>query len=70
MGQRSVHPKQLTQATKKMYIIFRNQITTLDNVIQSNIKEKKNKNINIKEWTIHTGTDQTSVLEYIIVNTK
>ncbi|KAG2151979.1 hypothetical protein BD769DRAFT_1658426 [Suillus cothurnatus] len=63
---------QPTQSTEKMYITFGNQIATLDDVIQSDIEELKrqNKDMNIKEWTAHAGTDQTGVPEYIIVNTE
>jgi hypothetical protein len=55
-----------------MYITFENQITTLDDIIPSDIEDLKrqNKNMNIKEWIMHAGTDQTGVLEYIIINTK
>jgi hypothetical protein len=61
-----------TQATEKMYIVFDNQIATLDDVIQSDIEElkKKNRDINIKEWTAHAGTDQTGAPDYIMVNTE
>jgi hypothetical protein len=61
-----------TQATEMMYITFGNQIATLDDIIQSDIKElkKQNKDMNIKEWTAHSGTDQTGLPEYIIVNTE
>lgn len=60
------------QSTQMMYVNFSNQIATLDNVIQSNIEELKrqNKDINIKEWTSHIGTDQTGAPEYIMVNTE
>ncbi|KAG1887035.1 hypothetical protein F4604DRAFT_1916865 [Suillus subluteus] len=63
---------QPAQSTEKMYITFRNQIATLDDIIQSDIEELKrqNKDMNVKEWTAHAGTDQTGVLEYIIVNTE
>ncbi|KAG1851154.1 hypothetical protein F4604DRAFT_1592499 [Suillus subluteus] len=63
---------QLAQSMEMMYITFRNQIATLDDIIQSNIEELKrqNKDMNIKEWTAHAGTDQTGVPEYIIVNTE
>ncbi|KAG2130568.1 hypothetical protein BD769DRAFT_1386960 [Suillus cothurnatus] len=49
-----------------------NQIATFDDVIQSDIEELKrqNKDMNIKEWMVHAGTDQTGVPEYIIVNTE
>jgi hypothetical protein len=55
-----------------MYIIFENQITTLDDVIQNNIKElkQKNKDVNIEEWTTHTGTDTSKTLEFIMINTE
>ncbi|KAG1839109.1 hypothetical protein DFJ58DRAFT_667921 [Suillus subalutaceus] len=61
-----------TQATEMMYITFGNQIATLDDIIQSDIEElkKQNKDMNIKEWTAHGGSDQTGVPEYIIVNTE
>ncbi|KAG1727369.1 uncharacterized protein EDB91DRAFT_1208287 [Suillus paluster] len=63
---------QPTQATEMMYVMFSNQIATLDDIIQSNIEElkRKNKDINIKEWTAHVGTDQSGLPEYIIVNTE
>ncbi|KAG1752318.1 uncharacterized protein EDB91DRAFT_1195154 [Suillus paluster] len=63
---------QPTQATEMMYVMFGNQIATPDDIIQSDIKElkRKNKDINIKEWTAHAGTDQSGLPEYIIVNTE
>lgn len=63
---------QPTQSTEMMYITFGNQMVTLDDVIQSDIEELKrqNKDLNIKEWTAHSGTDQAHVPEYIIVHTK
>ncbi|KAG2363180.1 hypothetical protein BDR07DRAFT_1484012 [Suillus spraguei] len=55
-----------------MYINFGNQIATLDDIIQSDIEELKRqkKNINIKEWTVHAGEDQTGVPQYIMVSTE
>ncbi|KAG2135277.1 hypothetical protein DEU56DRAFT_737960 [Suillus clintonianus] len=63
---------QPTQATEMMYITFGNQIATLDDIIQSDIEElkKKNKDINIKEWTAHAGTDQSGAPDFILVNTE
>jgi hypothetical protein len=63
---------QPTQATEMMYIMFGNQIATLDDIIQNDIKElkKQNKDANIKEWTAHAGTNETQAPEYIMVNTK
>ncbi|KIK33907.1 hypothetical protein CY34DRAFT_98831 [Suillus luteus UH-Slu-Lm8-n1] len=63
---------QPTQSTEMMYITFGNQMATLDDVIQSDIEELKrqNKDLNIKEWTAHSGTDQTRAPEYIIVHTE
>ncbi|KAG1860012.1 hypothetical protein C8R48DRAFT_774706 [Suillus tomentosus] len=63
---------QPTQSTEMMYVNFSNQIATLDDVIQSDIEElkKQNKDINIKEWTSHAGTDQTGAPEFIMVNTE
>ncbi|KAG1894299.1 uncharacterized protein F5891DRAFT_961758 [Suillus fuscotomentosus] len=61
-----------TQATEMMYITFGNQIATLDDIIQSDMEELKrqNKDVNVKEWTVHAGTDQTGMPEYIPVNTE
>ncbi|KAG1795860.1 hypothetical protein EV424DRAFT_1353357 [Suillus variegatus] len=63
---------QPTQATEMMYVTFGNQITTLDDIIQSDMEELKrqNKDMNVKEWTAHAGTDQSGTPEYIIVNTE
>ncbi|KAG1734242.1 uncharacterized protein EDB91DRAFT_1225736 [Suillus paluster] len=63
---------QPTQPTQMMYVNFSNQIATLDDIVQSDIKElkKQNKDINIKEWTTHAGTNQTGAPEFIMVNTE
>lgn len=54
-----------------MYVAFENQIATLDDVIQSDIEElkRKNKDINIKEWTANTGTETSSAPEFIMIST-
>ncbi|KAG1789894.1 uncharacterized protein HD556DRAFT_1243241 [Suillus plorans] len=61
-----------TQATEMMYVAFENQIATLDDVIQSNIKElkRKNKDMNIKEWTANAGTETSSAPEFIMISTE
>ncbi|KAG1742351.1 uncharacterized protein EDB91DRAFT_1081514 [Suillus paluster] len=50
-----------SQATKMMYITFENQ---------TNLKElrKKEKEVIIKEWTMHTGTDTLGIPEYIMIH--
>lgn len=60
------------QATQMMCVTFDNQIATLDDIIQNDIEElkRKNKDMNIKEWTAHAGTDTTSTPEFILINTE
>jgi hypothetical protein len=60
-----------TQATEMMYVAFENQIATLDNIIQSDIEElkRKNKDINIKEWTMNAGAKTSSAPEFIMIST-
>ncbi|KAG1797593.1 hypothetical protein EV424DRAFT_1333334 [Suillus variegatus] len=61
-----------TQATEMMYVAFENQITTLDDIIQSDIEElkRKNKDMNIKEWTANAGTETSSAPEFIMISTE
>ncbi|KAG0705115.1 hypothetical protein DFH29DRAFT_800824 [Suillus ampliporus] len=58
------------QATKMMYIAFKNQVATLDDIIHTNLKElrKKEKEVVIKEWTAHAGIDTLGIPQYIIVH--
>ncbi|KAG0691706.1 hypothetical protein DFH29DRAFT_819128 [Suillus ampliporus] len=60
-----------SQATEMMYITFENQVATLDDIIRTGLKElrKKEKEVMIKEWTTHAGTDTSDIPEYIMVHT-
>jgi hypothetical protein len=59
-----------TDANVRMAIAFDNQLVTLDDVIQQDIEElkRKNKDVTIKEWTSHTGTDTARMPDCILLH--
>jgi hypothetical protein len=59
-----------TDANVHMAITFNNQLVTVDDVIQQDIEELKckNKDVTIKEWTSHTGTNTSHMPDCILLH--